>query len=273
MKPPKLTKQQLQKLHHFEPLLRDAALTGDYEAAKRFTLEIQNILLATGHETRLMQAKLWLFEAAMEARNLDVAMPGLIGIRQKCSKNTRLYMEATALLAICHLRKKNLTEAEPLIKSVLHSRNIRSESGRKKFLRCIVSRFEEEGLLGALVERVSEALDPEEIQNLAADLVRTKNEDEILAEMGKSLPPESVAFLLKVDALAKRSLTAKEILYLPGEAQILEKAQLGRTVFRSFKRVNACFGIHFAIPLAIFTKRGFLLELILSLNVNTWRRL
>jgi len=37
--------------------------------------------------------------------------------------------------------------------------------------------------------------------------------------------------------MAKRGLTKKEILYLPGEAQIVEKAELGRTVFRSFKRV------------------------------------
>jgi hypothetical protein len=55
--------------------------------------------------------------------------------------------------------------------------------------------------------------------------------------MGKALPPESVAFLLRVDTLAKRGLTRTEILYLPGEAQIMEKAELGRTVFRSFKRV------------------------------------
>jgi hypothetical protein len=101
----------------------------------------------------------------------------------------------------------------------------------------VVSRFEEEGLLGALVEQQPGRLDAGEIQDLAAVLVRTKNEDEILFEMGKTLPPESIAFLLKVDTMAKRGLTRKEILYLPGEAQIMEKAELGRAVFRSFKRV------------------------------------
>ena len=101
----------------------------------------------------------------------------------------------------------------------------------------MVARFEEEGLLGALAKHQAERLDPGEIENLAAQLIRTKSEDEILYQIGDALPPESIAFLLKVDSIAKRGLTAKEVLYLPGEAQILEKAELGRTVFRSFKRV------------------------------------
>jgi hypothetical protein len=227
----------LQRLHRLEPLLQAAAIRGDYEFAQQHALEIQNILRATGHETRLMQAKVWLFEAAMEAGHLSIAMPGFVGIRGKASKGTRLHLEATALLAICYLRQKNLTKAEPLIAEVLKSRNIRSESGRRRFLRHVVARFEEEGLLAALVEQQPDRLDAGEIQDLAAVLVRTKNEDEILFEMGKALPPESIAFLLKVDTMAKRGLTRKEILYLPGEAQIMEKAELGRTAFRSFKRV------------------------------------
>jgi hypothetical protein len=48
-----------------------------------------------------MQSKVWLFEAAMEAGNLDIAEAGFVGVRAKCSKGTRLHLEATALLAIC----------------------------------------------------------------------------------------------------------------------------------------------------------------------------
>jgi hypothetical protein len=153
MRPPKLTSEQLQRLHHLEPSLHAAALRGDYESAQQHALDIQNTLRATGHETRLMQAKVWLFEAAMEAGYLNVAVPGFVGIRGKASKGTRLHLEATTLLAICYLRQKNLAKAEPLIAEVLKSRNIRSESGRRRFLRRVVSRFEEEGLLGALVEQ------------------------------------------------------------------------------------------------------------------------
>jgi hypothetical protein len=237
MKPPKLTADQLRTLHELEPLLRQAALSGNYEAAQQHALDIQKVLRPTGHETRLMQVKLWLFEAAMDAGRLEVAAAGFVGISKKVAKSSRTYLEAITLLAICHLRQKQLGEAAPFIAEVLRRRNIRSESGRRSFLRRAVARFEEEGLLGALTARNSDSLDPEDIQALAADLVRTKNEDEILFEMGDSLPPESVAFLLKIDVMAKRGLTRKEVLYLPGEAQIMEKAELGRTAFRSFKRV------------------------------------
>jgi hypothetical protein len=235
--PPRLTLQQKHRLHVLEPALREAARRGDYETAKGSAVAIQELLRPTGHESRLMQAKNWLFEAAMGAGHLQMAESGFVGIRKKTSGTSRLYLEATALLAICYLRQKKLSEAEPLIAQVLKSRNIRSESGRRRFLRHIVGRFEEEGLLGALRSAGTEPLDVDEIQELAASLVQTKNEDEILFEMGAALPAEVIAFLLKVDAMAKRGLTAKEILYLPGESQILERSELGRTTFRSFKRV------------------------------------
>jgi hypothetical protein len=204
MKPPKLTEKQLERLHHLEPLLKDSARRGDYDSAQRLGIDIQNILRPTGHETRLMQAKLWVFEAALQAERLDVAIPGITGVRQKTAKNTRINLEATSLLAICFLRQKALGKAEPLIKEVLESRNIRSEDSRRRFLHMMVSRFEEEGLLATLMGQYPEELDPKEIQSLAAEAVRTSNEDEIFCEIGKALPPASVDFLLQVDRLAKR---------------------------------------------------------------------
>jgi hypothetical protein len=236
-KPSKLTEMQRQKLSLLEPVLREAARTGDYEAAERYALDIQGLLRPTGHVNRLMQAKSWLFEAAMESGNLQISESGFEGIRQKTAANSRLYLEATSLLAICYLRQRKLDKAGPLVAKVLASRNIKSPSGRRRFLKHVVSRFEEEGLFGALQLSSSEHLDPGEIQEEAARLIQTKNEDEIFFEMGKSLPPAAVAILLKVDELAKRGLTTTEVHYLPGEAQIMETAELGRTMFRSFQRV------------------------------------
>jgi hypothetical protein len=134
----------LQKLHELEPLLQAAAKRGDYESAQRHAFDIQDLLRTSGHETRLMQAKVWLFEAAMEAGHLNVAVPGFVGIRERMSKGTRLHLEATAALAICYLRQKKLAQAEPFIAEVLRSRNIRSESRGRQFIRHVVSRFEEE---------------------------------------------------------------------------------------------------------------------------------
>lgn len=111
--------------------MRQAAASGDYEEAKRHTLEIQQVLRPTGHEARLMQAKNWLFEAAMGAGHLDLAESGLLGVIARVSPTSRLYLEAAALLAICYLRQQKLTQAAPLMTSVLSSRNIRSEAAKK----------------------------------------------------------------------------------------------------------------------------------------------
>ena len=120
---------------------------------------------------------------------------------------------------------------------VLTSHNIRSESRRKKFLRMGIRRFEEEGLLAALKRHSSDPMDANKIQQEAALLVREKNEDEILAELGSELPEEAIQFLLKIDAAAKRQLTAKEIRYLPTSGDIQRRSALGRAAFGSLKHV------------------------------------
>lgn len=106
MPPEKLTAEQRAQLATLEPRLRSAADARDYKQAKAVTLQIQNVLRPTGHDARLMKAKNQLFEVAMETGNLTTAITGFIGVRKKVSKRTRLYLEATTLLAICYLRKK-----------------------------------------------------------------------------------------------------------------------------------------------------------------------
>jgi hypothetical protein len=123
----KLTESQKRKLAELEPKLKSAARLGQYDKAVLITSEIQAVLRPTGHEMRLQQAKAWLFEAALHAGNLQIAEAGFLGIRQKVSPRTRLYIEATSLLAICYIRQEKLREAEPLMAVVLHAgRNISS---------------------------------------------------------------------------------------------------------------------------------------------------
>jgi hypothetical protein len=234
---PKLTEQQKDVLRVLEPALREAAHRANYEAAKRCTAEIQALLRPTGQENRLLQAKAWLYEAAMEAGHYQLAESGFIGIRKKTKVGTRLNLEATALHAVCHLRQKQLEKAEPLIKAVLTNRSSVTESRRKRFIRHVTQRFEEEGLLAALKTSGTESLNSDDIHDEAGILVQTKNEDELFADIGSGLPGEAVHFLLKVDAMAKRALNTKELKYLPGETAITERAQLGRSTFASFKRV------------------------------------
>lgn len=237
-RPPVLTQAQRTRLRRLEPALRDAVRRGDYEAAKQITADIQSLLRPTGHETRLMQAKNWLFESAMEAGHLEVAMAGFRGIRQKMSSNTRVYLEATALLAICHLRRKEVGAAEPLIAEVLKNENVISSLSRRRQFRIrVVQRFEEEAVLAALTGGVHERLDIDRVQAEAGAAVQSQTEDEILANIGSQVPPEVIALLLHVHDFASRQLTVTEVELLPPPRTITEKVSLGRTILNAVNRV------------------------------------
>jgi hypothetical protein len=51
-KPPLLTDAQKIRLAVLEPALRAAVYAADYKTAKLFAVDIQDLLRATGHETR-----------------------------------------------------------------------------------------------------------------------------------------------------------------------------------------------------------------------------
>lgn len=233
-----LTVNQKQRLRVLEPALRNAARLGDYSSAQRITAELQLLLRPTGHETRLQQDKAWLFEAAMEAGELKTAELGFIGIRKKTVSGTRIYLEATALLAICYLRDDRLDLAEPMISETLkRDKNIGSEARRRKFIRTVVKRFEEEGALASLKGCGSEQLDPDELQSDAGAMIQTLTEDEVFANLGKSLPKKTVAYLLKIDLFARGQLPSAEVRYLPLPEDLVKHSELGRTVFSSIRRV------------------------------------
>jgi hypothetical protein len=236
--PPRLTKLQKERLGRLEGALRKAVVTGDYPSARNITADIQSVLRTTGHETRLMQAKSWLFEAALMAGEVDLAIQGFIGVRGKTSRRTRVYLEATALLALCYIRKGDLVKAEPLIAEVLRDdKHIKNLQRRREFHRRIIQRFDEEGALSVLVGRGREDLNPDEIHEEAVKFVQTKSEDEIFAHIGENVPREVVDFILKVDQLSRNQLLAKDIRYLPAPGDLVKKSTVGRNVFGSFKRV------------------------------------
>jgi ATP/maltotriose-dependent transcriptional regulator MalT len=138
--PAPLTDVQKRRLKIFEPALRKAVETGNVRRANALTQEIQELLRPTGHEARLMRAKTWLFEAEMEAGNIEYAISGFESVRKSgIGATTRLYLEATALLAVCYLRKGDLSKARPQIDEALASlQNIKSDTQRRKFRSNIV---------------------------------------------------------------------------------------------------------------------------------------
>lgn len=236
----KLTKTQRERVKRLERALKVASSNGDLELAKRVVIDLQKIYLSTGNEAKMMQAKVRLYEAYMEAGSLQYSEDGLIGIRQRVNKNTRTFLEATALLAICYLRMKEIIKAKPLIREVLvNDKVIKSQEKRKRFRVGIIERFDEEGLLFTLIdENYVEKLDAAEIEKEAVELIRTNfSEEELYENIGKIVPNNAKNVLVSIDEFAKKQLPSAERIALPSSIQMVEDKRVGKTLFSSIKRV------------------------------------
>jgi hypothetical protein len=88
--PPPLTQDQTKKLAVLEPRLKLCVRSANLYLAKQLTAEIQLLLKPTGHETRLLQAKNWLYETAMEANSITFAKLGFEGSIKKALKGQGL---------------------------------------------------------------------------------------------------------------------------------------------------------------------------------------
>lgn len=236
--PPKLSEAQKRRLSYLEPRLKSAARSGDFEKAKIIINDIQSLLRESGHLTRLYQNKNYFFEAAMESGNLGFAIRGFEGIRVAANENTRIHLEATALLAICHLRNGDFEKSKPLINRVLSDeKTIKSETGRREFKRRIIERFDEEGAIASLKNCGTEKLDPDEIHDEAGLLVASKNEDEIYLAFGNAVPEHTVKYLLEIETFSQKQLPYKERKLLPSPEEKKDRKEVGKTLFSSTKRV------------------------------------
>lgn len=237
-RPPKLTDEQKRKLKIFEEKLRRAVYSGNYKFAKEVVYDIQKLLRPTGHETRLMKAKNWLFEAALEAGELGIAEKGFQGVRKKVNKNTRVHLEASALLAILYLRQGKINEAEPLMRDVLkNDKVIRSQRRNRQFRLNTIRRFEEEATLASFRERFKERMSAKKIQDEAGMLIQTKTDDEIYEQIGKASPPETKALILRVSEFARKQLPPADIKLLQSPKDRIDDKNVGITVFEAAKNV------------------------------------
>lgn len=235
--PPALTEIQKQQLSSLEPALKTAVYAADYVGAKRLATDIQGILRATGHETRLMQSKNWLFEEALNAGEVLTAEAGFRGIRAKTTKTTRVHLEATALLAVCLLRQKRIVDAEPLIQEVLGSKSIKDATRRRQFVESVSSRYRLESYISAIRGHGHETLNSDVIDREAIDALRTKSDEELYMQIATALPIEVIEFVYRVDSASRKRLTMTEVLYLPSPAAIERKVEQGRSFFTSLKLV------------------------------------
>jgi len=233
-----LTEEQKAKLAKLEPQLKSCVKTADLEKAKKIAANIQLLLRPTGHETRILQAKNWLYETAMEANSLTFAKMGFEGTIQKSSKRTRLYLEATSLLAICYLRENNIHRAQELIiNAVENINNISSPDRRKQFHHRLIERLEEESILVGLVDKNSSPLNIDEVDKETVKLVMSKSEDQIIFEMGRSIPQKSIDLLSELRATYQLKLPAPDRKLLPAPVAEDNKEELGKRACSALKRV------------------------------------
>lgn len=238
LKPPNLTKEQKTVLSKLEPQLRACVKSANLGKAKAITTEIQNLLRPTGHETRILQAKNWLFETALEANSITFAKLGFEGVIKKSNQNTRLHLEALSLLAICYIRESNFDRSRELIAKAIDSiSNIKSETRREQFHRRLIERLEEESILVGLIDKNAKPLEIDAVDKKVIYLVTTKSESEIYTEIGTSIPEKSINLLKAVRNYYELRLPAPDTKLLPAPIEENNKEQLGKRANSALRRV------------------------------------
>lgn len=233
----KLEGVQKERATRLECQLEIAYKNVELGAAKVIIQDLQDIYVRFGQTTLYGIAKNKLYEIAIEAGNLEFAESGLLGLRQKFNKRTRMYLEATVLLAICYIRKDDINKAEPLITEVLKNEHvIKSEAKRSEFYKSVIERFDEEATLRAIRNTNTEQLNSDEILKIA-DGESKRNTEDLFINIGMGVPNYAKNVLFKIDTYSKNQLPTAERLKLPSPKQIIEDDKLGKTVFSSIKRV------------------------------------
>lgn len=236
--PEKIPEKQLERVKSLEKQLEKYALSGDLIKAKLALDELKNILSRYNHSARILQGYLKLYEAALETWQLDTAKRGFQFVRDHADKNTRLYLEATSLLAISHLREQNIFSAEPLMAEVLKNDHvIKSPAKRDEFRAEIIDRFDQEGALASLAACHPEHKAEAEIHAEAVAILRQgKNERDIQEIIGTAVPNSVKDFLLRVDRLSKNMLPHEKRLLLPSPSDVIKNKSVGNIVFRGIRR-------------------------------------
>jgi len=238
LKPPRLTDKQKERLRILEPKLKLAISERDFEIAKKLVVDLQSVLRPSGHLIRMIQSKNRLYELALEINEIDFAIRGFESNRKLVSDRTRLHLEATSLLAVCYLRQEKIERAKPLISEVLNNDNIiKSKRTKQKFRAEIIERFNEETALYSLKNKNKESFTVEELENEIVKLITQKNDSEIFTTIGENVPQHTKHLLFEVHQFSTKQLPSAERLALPSPEQKIKDEEVGKTVFKSVKRV------------------------------------
>ncbi|MBU8933964.1 MAG: hypothetical protein KOO62_08140 [candidate division Zixibacteria bacterium] len=228
----------LPQLKDIEKDLRAAVAKGQTEIAVECATKIQMLFAPDRKHHRLLQAKLWAFEACLDENRLRYAESGFTGIRQIAAQNTRLYLEATGFLAICLLRQKQVEKAKPLIREVVQSaNNIRSERRRRQFQKRFIARIEEECVLSELIGTGEASLDPKAIHEKAVLLLQQNDQNELTKLIGNLVPLSGVLLLRDVRTYSILQLPPPDRKLLPPLEVAETPKNLGKRALAVLRRI------------------------------------
>lgn len=234
----KLSETQLSALRPLENALKKAVAQAEPDAAIEAAARIQALFPNDLMHHRLLRAKLWAFEACVDANRLPYAERNLMAIRKQAGPTTRLYLEASGLLAVTLLRQKKINESKNLIREVIKNiNNIASDRTRHQFQKRFIERIEEECILAELIGTGDGPLDPKEIEAKAILLIQRNSEDEIFKLIGNSVPAPGLLLLNDVRTYSIQQLPAPDRKLLPAPEKAQEPRRIGRTTFGVLRRI------------------------------------
>lgn len=234
----KLPPYLLKELKPLEDALHKAVAQQEPEAAVEAATRIQALFPNNRTHHRLLRAKLWAYEACLDANRLAYAESGLIGIRQLSNSGTRLHLEASGLLAIAYLRQKKIDKAKNLIREVIENiSDISSDRTRHQFQKRFIERVEEECIFAELIGVSDQQLDVKEIEAKAIFLVQRSSDDEIYKLIGNSVPIAGLNLLSEIRNFSILQLPAPDRKLLPAPEKAEEPKNIGRTTFALLRRI------------------------------------
>lgn len=233
-----LSDEQKRKLKILEPRLDRAISEQNLKFAKEIVAELQSILRPTQHFVRLVQSKNKLCELAIELGQLDSILKILESNIQVLQTKTRIYIETISLIAIYHLRLKDVEKAKKYIKEVLENYDvIKTERTRRIFHSEIIDRFNQEVAIATLTGFHDFTIDQDEVEREAIRIIQTLTDDEIYEKIGKLSPQSTKDLIYVVHDYSLKQLPFTQRAMLPSPDQKVKDKEVGLTVYEAVKRV------------------------------------
>ena len=258
----KLSDEQKKRLQQLEEELTSAIISHNAVKATNIVNAAHNLLKPLGQNYRLAIIKCQYCEFLVNERREQDAIRPLDGIRRTLSKNTRGYLEATSLLAICYLRIGQIDTAKQLMKEVLSNDSIiKSDFQRREFQRTVIQRFDEETVIANLQEDwCAEKIDAQKLLDDSGKLLYESggNEDDLYELIGEQTPYKVKQMLYEIEVYSQKQLPHKDTLMLPSPDRFQKNRETGKVVGMAIKKsLHKCLCDPESETHKMFVKFGF----------------